>query len=240
MCGHEKYLKTTMHGLTSLFPDYCLLVVGANMGISKMTKEHLGISLALNLPVIVVFTKIDLAPENVYSDNIKKIQKIMKINCSKTPWPVKTMEDIDKIKGNIKSGKICPIFSVSNLDATGIDLLRYFLSILPKSTAQELNVKSMEDGIDQIQETEVTTKFIVDSRFFCRGVGLILGGTVLRGEIKLDQQMMFGPDRNGNFRPVVIKGIHENRVPIMEAGEMASICVHVKTIGKNSEPIKNN
>ena len=39
----------------------------------KMTKEHLGISLALNLPVIVVFTKIDLAPENVFSDNIKKI-----------------------------------------------------------------------------------------------------------------------------------------------------------------------
>lgn len=52
--------------------------------------------------------------------------------------------------------------------------------------------------------------------------------------------MMFGPDRNGNFRPVVIKGIHENRVPITEAGEMASICVHVKTVGRNAEPIKNN
>jgi len=52
--------------------------------------------------------------------------------------------------------------------------------------------------------------------------------------------MMFGPDRNGNFRPVAIKGIHENRVPIQFADEMASICVHVKTIGKNAEPIKNN
>ena len=70
MCGHEKYLKTTMHGLTSLYPDYCLLVIGANMGISKMTKEHLGISLALNLPVFVVFTKIDLAPEKVFNDNM--------------------------------------------------------------------------------------------------------------------------------------------------------------------------
>jgi len=66
MCGHEKYLKTTMHGLTSLYPDYCLLVVGANMGISKMTKEHLGISWALNLPIVVVFTKLDLAPKDVY------------------------------------------------------------------------------------------------------------------------------------------------------------------------------
>lgn len=66
MCGHEKYLKTTMHGLTSLYPDYCLLVIAANRGITKMTKEHLGISCALNLPVFVVFTKIDLTPASVY------------------------------------------------------------------------------------------------------------------------------------------------------------------------------
>ena len=33
---------------------------------------------------------------------------------------------------------------------------------------------------------EVHTKFIVDSRYFCKGVGLILGGTVLKGTLKLD------------------------------------------------------
>lgn len=52
--------------------------------------------------------------------------------------------------------------------------------------------------------------------------------------------MIFGPDRNGNFKPVIIKGIHENRVSIQEAGEMTSVCVHIKTVGKNAEPIKNN
>jgi hypothetical protein len=30
--------------------------------------------------------------------------------------------------------------------------------------------------------------------------------------------MMFGPDKNGNFKLVIIKGIHEDRVPITEAG----------------------
>lgn len=94
--------------------------------------------------------------------------------------------------------------------------------------------------VEASTETDVTTKFIVDSKFVCRGVGLVLGGTVLRGSIKIDQQMMFGPDRNGNFRPVTIKGIHENRVSIQEAGEMASVCVHIKTVGKNAEAIKNN
>ena len=52
--------------------------------------------------------------------------------------------------------------------------------------------------------------------------------------------MMFGPDRNGNFKKVVIKGIHENRVSITEARALSQVCVNVKVIGKNAEPIKNN
>jgi len=67
---------------------------------------------------------------------------------------------------------------------------------------------------------------------------MIMGGTVLRGKIKLDQQMMFGPDRNGNFRQVIIKSIHENRVSISEGSEGMSICANVKPIGQNKEPIK--
>ena len=47
LCGHEKYLKTTIFGLTGLKPDYSMIIVGSNMGISKMTKEHLGVTLAL-------------------------------------------------------------------------------------------------------------------------------------------------------------------------------------------------
>ena len=43
-----------------------MLVVGANMGVSRMTKEHIGISMALKLPMFVVVTKVDLAPENIY------------------------------------------------------------------------------------------------------------------------------------------------------------------------------
>ena len=46
LCGHEKYLKTTMFGLQGLLPDYSMILIGANMGLSKMTKEHLGICLA--------------------------------------------------------------------------------------------------------------------------------------------------------------------------------------------------
>lgn len=66
LCGHEKYLKTTMFGLVGLMPDYAMIIVGANMGVSRMTREHLGISLALNIPVFVVITKVDIAPASVF------------------------------------------------------------------------------------------------------------------------------------------------------------------------------
>lgn len=45
--GHEKYLKTTVFGLTGMQPDIAMVVVGANMGVKRMTKEHLGIAIAV-------------------------------------------------------------------------------------------------------------------------------------------------------------------------------------------------
>ena len=42
-----------------------MLMVGANAGIVGMTKEHLGLALALSVPVFVVVTKIDMCPPNV-------------------------------------------------------------------------------------------------------------------------------------------------------------------------------
>lgn len=65
LCGHEKYLKTTMLGMVGMVPDYILVVVGANFGLSRMTKEHLGIALALEIPFFIVMTKIDLVPTEV-------------------------------------------------------------------------------------------------------------------------------------------------------------------------------
>ena len=152
------------------------------------------------------------------------------------------------MKDPVATGKVCPIFTVSSCTGEGIDLIRSFIAKLPKSATRVNNFNiptplassdsNTEDPV--ATETEVTTKLVIDSRYFAKGVGLILGGTVTKGTIKLDQELMFGPDRNGNFRPVVIKGIHENRVNIEEAGLLSSICVSVKTIGKNIGPIKNS
>lgn len=77
LCGHEKYLKTTMLGMVGLVPDYVMIVVGANLGLSKMTKEHLGIALALNIPFFIILTKIDMVPEEIAKQTISQLSKLM-------------------------------------------------------------------------------------------------------------------------------------------------------------------
>jgi GTPase len=60
LAGHERYLRTTVFGLTGCAPDYIMLMVGGNAGLIGMSKEHLGIAVSLGVPVIVIITKIDM------------------------------------------------------------------------------------------------------------------------------------------------------------------------------------
>lgn len=83
LCGHEKYLKTTIFGLVGLCPDYAMIVVGANAGIQRMTREHLGIALALHVPVFIVVTKIDMTPEPIYKQSMQQLCKLLKSSAAK-------------------------------------------------------------------------------------------------------------------------------------------------------------
>lgn len=69
-----------MLGLNGLVPDYVLIVVGANLGLSRMTKEHLGIVLALEIPFFVVITKTDMVEPSMLKQTVDQIQKLLKHN----------------------------------------------------------------------------------------------------------------------------------------------------------------
>ena len=58
LAGHERYLKTTLYGLTSGAPSCVILVIGANAGVIGMSKEHLAVALALSVPIVVCITKV--------------------------------------------------------------------------------------------------------------------------------------------------------------------------------------
>lgn len=95
LCGHEKYLKTTVFGLTSHFPDYAMIIVGANMGVQRMTKEHLGIAIALKIPLYVILTKIDIAPEKVYKETLETINKLIRMSGGNQRKPMIITKDDD-------------------------------------------------------------------------------------------------------------------------------------------------
>merc|ERR1712142_479509 len=95
LAGHEKYLKTTVFGMTGHAPDFTMLMIGANAGVIGMTKEHLGLALALNVPVFVVVTKIDMCPPNEMQDTMKLLQRLLKSpGCRKIPVIVQNSDDV--------------------------------------------------------------------------------------------------------------------------------------------------
>lgn len=213
LAGHERYLKTTVFGMTGHAPDFGMLMIGANAGIVGMTKEHLGLALALSVPVFVVITKIDMCPTNVLQDNIKLLLRILKSpGCRKVPVMVKTTDDVVLSATNFVSERLCPIFQVSNVTGENLGLLKTFLNLL--TTRMEYH------------ENE-PAEFQIDDTYSVPGVGTVVSGTTLKGVIKLNDTLVLGPDPLGHFQAIAVKSIHRKRMAVREvrAGQTASFAL---------------
>ena len=213
LAGHERYLKTTVFGMTGHAPDFGMLMVGANAGIVGMTKEHLGLALALSVPVFVVVTKIDMCPVNILQENLRLLIRILKSpGCRKVPVTVKTPDDVVVSATNFVSQRLCPIFQVSNVNGENLHLLKMFLNLL---TAR------MTSHDDEPAE------FQIDDTYSVPGVGTAVSGTTLKGVIKLNDILLLGPDPLGRFIPIAVKSIHRKRMPVREVrgGQTASFAL---------------
>ncbi|XP_016350370.1 GTP-binding protein 1 isoform X3 [Sinocyclocheilus anshuiensis] len=213
LAGHEKYLKTTVFGMTGHLPDFCMLMIGSNAGIVGMTKEHLGLALALNVPVFVVVTKIDMCPANILQETLKLLQKILKSpGCRKIPVLVQNTDDVIVTASNFSSERICPIFQISNVTGENMDLLKMFLNLLSSRSS----FKDHEPA-----------EFQIDDTYSVPGVGTVVSGTTLRGLIRLNDTLLLGPDPLGAFLSITVKSIHRKRMPVKEVrgGQTASFAL---------------
>lgn len=90
-----------------------------------------GIAIALRIPIIIVVTKIDMTPKNVYDTNMVNICKILKSNAvRRLPVMVKQEADVIHAASSILSERIVPVFSISCVTGDGLDHLRAFLYYL--------------------------------------------------------------------------------------------------------------
>ncbi|KAI4201858.1 MAG: hypothetical protein LQ346_002062 [Caloplaca aetnensis] len=213
LAGHERYLRTTVFGLLSSSPNYCLLMVAANNGLIGMSKEHLGIALALNVPVMVVITKIDICPPQILQQTITQLTRILKSQgARKIPIFIKNREETVETATQFVSQRICPIFQVSNVTGEGLDLVRTFLNILPHHGHYD---------------EQAPFEFHVNDTFSVPFVGTVVSGVVKSGMIHAGDPVLIGPDSLGQFQTTHIRSIERKRipVPVCAAGQSASFAL---------------
>eukprot|EP00756_Hemistasia_phaeocysticola_P015186 Hpha_TRINITY_DN15391_c5_g1::TRINITY_DN15391_c5_g1_i1::g.90877::m.90877 len=215
LAGHERYLKTTVLGMTGSAPDYACLVISANNGIQRMTKEHLGLCLALRIPFFVVITRVDATPSNVLQGTLDSVTKMLKLpSVRKLPYFVKKAEDVVICAKNVKADRVAPIFQVSNVDGTGIENLLQFLNLIPVRR-------------DWLRLAQMPKEMVIDSTFYVSGVGTVVGGLVTQGQFKTGDSVLLGPNGHGHFRQVQIKSIQVKGVDAthVEAGSDAAFAL---------------
>ncbi|KAJ3222548.1 Short integuments 2, mitochondrial [Clydaea vesicula] len=198
LAGHEKYLRTTCFGMTGHSPDFVMLMIGANAGIIGMTKEHLGLALALNVPVFIVITKIDMCPKNILEATITQLTKVLRSSgCRKIPIFVNNDEDVLVATSSFVSERICPIFQISNLTGENLPLLKLFLNLLPSNY-------NLKYATNKPVEYQITDTFSVPGDSF-----------------------LLGPDTQGQFIPTIVKSIQRKRinVPCASAGQTATFAL---------------
>lgn len=220
LAGHEKYLKTTIFGLSSSRPDICIIMVSANRGILKMTREHIFLCKTLEIPFCIVVTKLDMVKTciNVLDDTMHDIYSLLKRpGIRRMPIKVKTDDDIVRCAMNIHSKTIVPIFSVSNVTMEGIPSIHKFLNLAPKRIPPEIT-------------TDVECH--LDTSWTVPGIGTVIGGHLVTGTIKIGDKLWVGPNNN-TYTLITVKSIHCKRVPVQIVTNSCYICLGVKGVTKH-------
>ncbi|XP_056126144.1 GTP-binding protein 2 [Rhinichthys klamathensis goyatoka] len=219
LAGHHKYLKTTIFGLTSYCPDFAMLVVSANTGIAGTTREHLGLAMALKVPIFIVVSKVDLCAKGTVERTVRQLERILKQpGCNKVPMLVSSADDaVTAAQEFAQSPSITPIFTLSSVSGESLDVLKVFFNILPPLS----NSKEQEELMQQL------TEFQIDEIYTVPDVGTVVGGTLYSGICREGEQLVVGPTDDGEFRELTVLSIQRNRsgCRVLRAGQAATLAI---------------
>ena len=206
--GHEPWLRTTIRGLVGQRLDYGLLVVAADDGPTKTTREHLGILLAMELPTIVTITKADVVDEDQLETVEREVERLLR-DVDRTPLSVDRygVETAVEELGD----SVVPILRTSAVTMDGLDDLDSMFERLPTTTTHK-----REDF-----------RMYIDRTYSVTGVGAVASGTIDSGSVEPDDELLLGPMPDGSFREVEVRSIemHHHRVDRATAGRIVGIAL---------------
>lgn len=210
LAGHEKYLKTTVHGISSGMIDYALVLVNSRQRPTHMTRHHIGLAVACNIPIIIVLTKTDGCPAHVLKSTKEEIKKILSSSpeIQKKSYQIKSEFDVNIVKDKLHA--ITPVIQISCVTGEGLDLLSTLICSLPKRRRHQ-------------QKIGRPFEHLVEDVYHLTGVGTVVSGFVNAGRISVGQKVFIGPvhkqhskDGNvgGSFIETQIKSAHIARTHV--------------------------
>lgn len=232
LAGHEKFLKTTFHGLSSGFADYALVLVNScgDPQMHTTTMDHLNLCISCNIPIMIVFTKIDLCSSDamLQKSHDRVLEMLQAPQISKPhPFLVKTPEDVTRCVSKFvtsagPNSDVVPMISISSVTGVGIDLLQKLFFSLPKRRRHSTKTKRKFE-------------FLVEEVFHdVPDVGAVVGGFVNAGELSIaggsGVRVYVGPASDGSFAKAKIKSAHIARIPTTKvtAGQFATLALELE------------
>ena len=215
LAGHEKYLKTTIHGVSSGMADYGLILVNSRHPPTHMTQHHLNLCCSFGIPVIIVFTKIDGCPEHAMKNSKEEVHKLLRApDINKRPFAVRNEQDVTTCIDKLQQANLAPIIDTSCVSGEGLDLLRKMLFALPKRRRHE-------------KKADRPFEFLVEDIFNVPGVGSVVSGFVNAGSLTVGSHahVYVGPANDGSFMKTVAKSAHIARINTAHITSGQSACL---------------
>ncbi|KAF2751619.1 P-loop containing nucleoside triphosphate hydrolase protein [Sporormia fimetaria CBS 119925] len=224
--GHPRYRRTTVRGLVGWDPHWTLLCISADtsgnspMGTQESTgtvpeadlsEAHLKLCLNLELPLVVVITKYDLATKQGLRQTLSRILSAIK-DAGRTPRIVSNTaesidldlnevpgEDLDQAGSIVEQLKesalaVVPILLTSAVKGTGINRLHAFLRTLPiPAPAAPQNDLRMLLHIEDVYNNVPSAGRDTPSQVSPSHRPVVLAGHVRYGTLHIGTELLLGP-----------------------------------------------
>ncbi|XP_051939904.1 GTP-binding protein 2-like isoform X2 [Hippocampus zosterae] len=215
LAGHHKYLKTTVFGLTSYCPDFAMLVVGANTGIAGTTREHLGLAMALKVPIFIAVSKVDVCSRGAVERTLRQLERLLKQpGCNK-----RVGERSGAPQGLPERSPSAQQQQTTRRTHAAADRVPGTNRASARACAHPPIGRDSRHPPAQCRQ--------VDEIYSVPDVGTVVGGTLYSGVCREGERLAVGPTDEGGFLRVKVLSIQRNRSScrLLRAGQAATLAL---------------